>query len=517
MSIFRAGARAILTTVFAAGTLATPAFAQEDSEPEIADFSGMRPQDVFSMYQETGNRWIREPCTFGVPITQYMSRAAPEDVAVKRAEFFASALCAEQQERFGDAITALDKLDALGIEYLGLRLYVLRRAGDIDALRDLFAGFDGEDFGEIDNQGFWGIYRAFDEADRVEEIEDIALRWWSEGKFESIPLEYRESVATTAFEAAVRRGDEALARDLLSELASPQTYIELLIDRDYEALWPVIAERAGPNLVRVGEEAVAKAKAEFEADPANRDSFSNYAYMLHFNGQFEAAIELAQQWRERESDGEGIEEGDAWALNIEAYAYDSLGQPEKADAVFDQLASYAPEQHDWVVNFVINRGSRLVGQGRWDEGLEAAALARKVAEDYGTTYARMIIARDHACGLMALGRENEVAPELEFLRENASEALGMAIVGLICAGEEDEAAAMLLKGLKSEDDREAAIGALASSDLDLFYTASPATPDPSDLLSDRPELAAELGKHYRDLPTELVPRATLRRKELAAD
>jgi tetratricopeptide (TPR) repeat protein len=222
---------------------------------------------------------------------------------------------------------------------------------------------------------------------------------------------------------------------------------------------------------------------------------------------------LARRWRERTDRGAAFEEGDGWALNIEAYAYDALGQPAKADAVFEELAKLDPETHPWVVNFVINRSSRLVGQGRWKEGLAASVLAREVAEKYGSPYAKMIIARDRACALERLGRVEEAASELAFLRANWKEAVTFAVRGLMCHGQRDEAAGLLLAALRDETERGGALAAFQTDELDLFYTAS-ILPDARDLLTDYPELAAELDKHMRAMPEAFIPQAALRRVAL---
>src|SRR5690606_19428635 len=123
-----------------------------------------------------------------------------------------------------------------------------------------------------------------------------------------------------------------------------------------------------------------------------------------------------------------------WALNIEAYALDALGRREEADAVFDQLATLPADEHYWVVNFVINRASRLVGQGRWEEGLAATELSRSVAAEYGSTYARMLVARDRACALQRLGRAEESVREAEYLVEQFAESPPVAATGLLCVG-----------------------------------------------------------------------------------
>lgn len=162
---------------------------------------------------------------------------------------------------------------------------------------------------------------------------------------------------------------------------------------------------------------------------------------------------------------------------------------------------------------MINRASRLTGQGRWNEGLEATVLARAVAEQHGSTYAKTIIARDRACALERLGRADEAAGELAFLRENWKDGVALAARGLMCHGLRDEAADLLLEGLRDETVEDSAISAFLTDALDLFYTAS-ILPDANDLLADYPELAAELGKHMRAMPEAYIPQAALRRVAL---
>jgi tetratricopeptide (TPR) repeat protein len=221
-------------------------------------------------------------------------------------------------------------------------------------------------------------------------------------------------------------------------------------------------------------------------------------------------IELARRWQARAERGVTIEEGDAWALNIQAYAHDSLGQTGSADAVFEQLAAVDADQHYWVVNFVINRASRLVGQGRWSEGLTATELARTVAETQGTVYAKALIARDRACALQKLGRAEEAAVELAYLRENWREGVGSAVEGLLCHGQRDEAVGLLLQALRDDQLRSLALSAFIQPELDLFYSAS-ILPTARSLLEDRPELATELARHVRPIPQAYIPQASLRR------
>jgi hypothetical protein len=80
----------------------------------------------------------------------------------------------------------------------------------------------------------------------------------------------------------------------------------------------------------------------------------------------------------------------------------------------------------------------------------------------------------------------------------------------MCHDFRDEAAGLLLQGLRDETVRDSAIGAFLTDELDLFYTAS-ILPDARDVLATSPELADELDKHMRAMPEAYIPQAALRR------
>jgi tetratricopeptide (TPR) repeat protein len=440
---------------------------------------------------------------------------------VRRLRLLAEAFCADREKRYADGAKLAGEIATLTPDdpAIGLALYFANRLEDVDGLIAALRGLNDTGLEQLDRDNYWSAIRMARRAGRLDDLDALAFDWASGGKFAFIDNDLHEGLAVAALRAATKNGRADLVDGLLVSITGPSSYIDLLTFRTYEPFWPQIEARAGEHLAAVGEENVRVTRARFTNAPNDRDRFSAAAHALHYNGQFEEAIALAQRWREREARGVGIEEGDAWALNIEAYAYDSLGQFKKADAVFDELAKYDPEEHEWVVNFVINRASRLTGQGRWREGLKATDLARRVAEKHGSTYAKLIIARDRACAFERLGRAKDAAPELAYLRENWKDGVEMAVRGLMCHGLRDEAAALLLESLRDEDTRDGALAAFQTDELDLFYTAT-TLPEATDLLVDYPDLAAELAKYVRPMPEAFIPQAALKRvarKEGAAN
>ena len=501
-----------LTAAPLAAQKAKQADAPAPATATAPDFATMGGAEAFRTFREQRDRVFDDSCGFGVPLLGAMERAEPENMSVVRFAMYIQAICADEERRYEDgaALTRrINALDPAAIE-TSLSFYFARQTADPDWALEILGGLNDDQIGKLDSRDYWQAVRPINLAGRSEAVDALALRWIDDGKLPFFDSEMWAILAGSALGAAAREGRADMADQLLGYITDPLTYIDLLTDRTYAPLWPQIEARAGANLAEVGAENVAITRQRLTNAPSDRDRFSEAAYALHFHGEFEAVIALAQSWREREARGVGIEEGDAWALNLQAYAHDALGQPERADAVFDELATYDPEEHDWVVNFVINRASRLIGYGRWEEGLAAAQLARTVR---GSKYAEMIVAKDHTCALAALGRADEAASELDFLREYKIESVELAALGLLCHGLRDEAAALLTEALEDPGTRESAIGALLAPEADLFYTQS-ILPDARALMAEYPALAAAFAEHARDLPEAFTPRAAQRRVPL---
>jgi tetratricopeptide (TPR) repeat protein len=484
-----------------------------EPEPEpLPDLSAMSGEEVLALFRKTSGRWLREPCTFGVPVTTALEEKIGKTGPIRRARLYAAAICADREQRYAEGAALVRELNSIdpAEQDVSMALYFARRLEDAEMALAILGGLDGKPLGELERDEFWAVARMVGLQQRGRELDALALRWADEGKFAFIDGDLHEGLAIRSLREAARTGRSDLVEPLLLSITTPVSYIDLLTSRDYELFWPQIEARAGANLATIGAEHVRMTAARLTNAASDRDRLSDAAHALHYNGQYADAIALARRWRERAGPDTPFEEGDGWALNIEAYAHDALGQPDKADAVFEELAKLDPDEHPWVVNFVINRASRLVGQGRWKEGLAASKLARAVAEKYGSTYAKMIIARDRACALERLGRAEEAAGELAYLRANWKDAVEFAVRGLMCHDFRDEAAGLLLQGLRDETVRDSAIGAFLTDELDLFYTAS-ILPDARDVLATSPELADELDKHMRAMPEAYIPQAALRR------
>ncbi len=508
---------AVRMLIGVAAMVATPLAAQDTPETSKTpvDFSALSDKKLYALLVDGEGRLMSEPCTFGLPLFTAFDARRPGIVEIQRGRLLAEALCADTEQRYADGARAALKLAELTPDDppTWFMLYFAERLEDADGALAVLRSLDGQGLSNLDKDQYFTIGRMLTKQGRNVENDGVALAWAEGGKFDLIDPDLHSAIAMRALRALARGRRSDLVDQLLLSITSPTAYIPMLTQRDYEPFWPQIEARAGTNLALIGAEDVRVARDRLASAPDDRDRFAEAANALHYNGQFEEAVALAERWRERAKRGAAIEEGDAWALNIQAYAYDSLGLPEKADAVFEELAKLDPDEHNWVVNFVINRAARLTGQGRWEQGLAATELARTVAEQYGSTFAKLIIASNRACAFERLGRGGEAAEELAFLRENWKEGAALAAQGLMCHGLKDEAAVLLLNGLRDDNFRETVLGAFQTDELDLFYTAT-ILPQATDLPPAYPELAAELAKHMRKMPEAFIPQAALKRVAL---
>lgn len=349
--------------------------------------------------------------------------------------------------------------------------------------------------------------------------ESAALVFARAASFDQLPEKTRWAVENKAIRPALQAGDIDLAVKLATTRPNPSNLVKLLIDRRYEAIWPQLESAAGSNLSMVLRRYLAEAVAQRAAAP--RDPLKLYQLVLAklWLGDFAGAVSDAAVIERTPKGLAKIVEDEAWTLDSAVNAYDGLGQPAEADAIFNGLADLNTEGRDWVVNFAINRANRLVRHGRWEEALPTTERAVVVAAQFGSPYAKEAAAADRYCAAVKL---DPTRPELdtwwEAIAANFKDNLASAIMGAQCKGDNETARRFLRERLGDERTRSAAIKILQPSEVVLFYDERNRIADPRMLLDDDPALRQLFLSHGRDLPEHLWPHATraTSRKEITA-
>lgn len=508
--VFRLAAAALLVGTSAAGHA-------EEETGSSPDFSKLDDTAIGVLLDNSEAGWIQRPCAIGVPGFSELGNRHPEQASFQRGLLMSRSFCASQQ---GDPAKAIAEFDEFENRFGETEMdqYRIALAFDdgqprdaLDRMLKMASRSDGEAFSGMNIDYFYAIIRELRKRGMRAELESFAAQIYRQPVFADLSTGMQGSIAHMALRPAIASADKSQIRQVLRDIRNPSLYPDYLASREYEAAWPLIEQHVGKGLANVTRSYREWAMARLENDTFDRDRFSAAAHSLLYDGKFVEAVALVEQWRERPGAFDRIEEGDGWAVNIEAYALDGLGRFEEADALFDRLAALDAEENPWVVNFVINRSSRLVGHGHWEAGLEAAALARKVAENHGSLYAKMLVARDFTCAYANSDRAGEADSDIAFLVENQGEFPWITVQALQCLGRDEDAVALLVASLGDEVNRPGVLSDLQDEHFDLFYTPS-ILPKPFELVGSSPEVHAAFEKYARIIPIEFAPAASNRRQ-----
>ena len=328
-----------MKTVLAAlalAVMASPA-AAADSEA-VPDFRAMSDAELgeqLAAYREGEH----DSCKWDVPFFAEVKRRFGSKVDVDRFDLLVRSFCATDRREDASALRLLKQAERSGIEggTEGLGLYLAVRLDEDEEAMARFRQAAGSGaFSYLDRQLVFPAIRLLTRAGHERELDALAYGVATGARFEAVNPDFQPWFAQAAIGHAARTGNLARVDELLTSIRSPDAYVAMLSLREFEPAWPAIERRAGDNLATVASENVDWTAARLADKPEDRDRLSAYAHALLFAGRYTEAASVAREWQKGR---EGLDEGDAWAMNIEAYALDALGRPGEADAVFDRLAA----------------------------------------------------------------------------------------------------------------------------------------------------------------------------------
>ncbi len=509
--------------LFTLGASLICAVASPVSAKDQADYSALSDSKLLERYQKAAAAENPDYCKALLSLLGEMAKREAFQQNSSRAKTLTEYQCALTEQRYKDAYALsgeLEKITGIALpDETALALAVIAEEYPAAASRviKMARSPEGSALGKLDMTLFWQLSR---ELVRNKNSE-IRLRMYralaDSPHLDRLNGQARSAIASEAITLDAESGNFSRAAVLMNELQGPYPFLELLANRKLEQIWPALEEIAGPNLQKISEADVGRKAAVYNSNPSDRQSFQYYANALHFAGKFEEAIALARTVDHKPKALLKATEDDMWALNIEAYALDALGRKDEAEAVFDAMGAlpFEGDRKSWLVNFVINRASRLVGLGQWQKGLDASMLAHEVTEQSGSPYAKMLVRKARICALVNLDRKDEAAPLLSEAYEKREDSYSTAAEAYLCAGDDDKAAAIVLEALKSPDHRYDVAKDLQPNDFEIFYVRE-ILPDLRDRLRTRPEIDTEFNSFARDLPERLIPVASLRRKQISA-
>ncbi len=335
----------------------------------------------------------------------------------------------------------------------------------------------------------------------------IALQFVRSGAFYSLPDELRPNIGWFAVKPAIAAGETDLAGRMATLTPEPRTVRDMLIDRHFEPIWPMLETAAGLRFKPLREAAVGYTQQRSEGAPEDGELRSDWVSALTLNGDPASAVRVAAKIDHAPGAELRWGEGEGWVINAEVRALDNLGRRGEADKLMDRLGTLPPEgNRAWVVSFAINRSTRLVDQGRWAEALPAAELAMKVAADHGNPYAQQLAAYARFCAATNLNPNNlELAGWWKAIEANWKEGIEVTVTAALCKGDRVAAERIVRLGLADPDTRAKVLVILQPAAFSFDRPQPGGPPDARGLLEGNPKLRALFLKYGRDLPAPLLP------------
>ncbi len=424
-------------------------------------------------------------------------------------------ICALQRRQSAEALTALGRVEAA--------ISATPLLSDLEPLVDRFGMFAAADakawpelatytvhialrdrpneFAELDEKLLFFTLRSLPQ----EDAERVISAFGSAASYTSLSIDLQQSFAFRAVGPALKTGDTAFAEKMAAKVTSPSNIRRMLIDRRYERIWSLLADRAGPNMAKVRDAAADERAAAFRARPADLQVGADAMLAANYAGRFAQAEVLAGELKLAQGKLDKYDEPEAWAINYYVSALDHLGRSTEADQWFDRLVALPMEGREWMVNFAINRAERLVAAGRWEDAFGAATYAVTVADKQGSPYARQVAEADRACAAWQFGQKQELGTAWPRLKQNWKDNVGATIALALCTDRSAEAIAILKQGLADEDKRADTLEAMQGSRGDFLGDTVYPVGTVDSLLASDTELREALNRHGRLLPDELVP------------
>jgi tetratricopeptide (TPR) repeat protein len=318
-------------------------------------------------------------------------------------------------------------------------------------------------------------------------------------------------LAAGAVDILMKRGDTGAASDLLIAIDEPQTIENMLVQRRYSALWPIIEERAGTHLAKVRASSLTSAEQDYLKAPDNHEKLQTYINALRHSGRLDDAIALRSRLPATREAMAKVDEQLGWAVNNVALALHESGRAGEADELFAMLNDAPVDSAGWRVSMIINRLELLVGDGKFDKAATLLDATERSAKNDGNDYARQLVRRLKYCTLRSLGRREEAAKALPELMAHAADAPQPTIEGFLCAGDIDKAEQVELQMLSDPKSTPAKQRRFEETFVRALQPVPLTSDDPSvwanrlAMLRQRPAVAAAYARLGRDMPADYLP------------
>ncbi len=295
------------------------------------------------------------------------------------------------------------------------------------------------------------------------------------------------------------------ARQLLGRVRRPNYLWEMAIQRRYTALWPDVEGRIGATGGTAIDRFARGALDAYANTPQDQQATLDAARAFLFLRRFDDVAATAGATKV----APGMSEEQVNIVLTDAEAMAANG---RRDAALVRLRPFAaadlattPE----AAGALITLAEMLHEDGRYDEELAIARTGTVRDANYFSAYGLNWLRRDEVCALAGLKRSAEEKTAADALKAASADNQAAAVEGLLCAGRDDEAAAIAIATLSTHEG--------ADRLADQFQPDGALLPHPASRLRSlwarllvRPDVKASFDRAARILPKTYWPATTPR-------
>lgn len=314
----------------------------------------------------------------------------------------------------------------------------------------------------------------------------------------------RSETALAATLEAMRAGDTGEAATHISAMSDPSDLLTLYVDRRYEALWPRIADWAGPALEGQSLRYIEELRRDWVASNTF-ETATPYARRLMAFRAYDVVIRLFLPMLDEERRGRDIDDA-VFLAPVVARALASSGRSADARALLVRSRAALPVTADEGGNALNIDGAYVTLAwlaADWTDVITRADtfLARAQAKGAAVNRSALLAVQAHrACALVRTGRTAEAQSAVAEILLAQAVMPDPALEVLLCQGDQAAARALVIRRLADENTRSWAL-LLVQPALDDPRTPIARLMDPvTEAVRHAPDVVAAANKVGRILP-----------------